>query len=129
MVAIRRTSLPLLFLALALSGCMNGPDGQSAAKDGNLAYNGASNGTHSSSFEAEGTCSLHISSNIGSGRVDVVLRTPSGTTVEGSAAGPGQKDVHAGDATGGQGTWTLTATRSGSGFATFSGQYLARADC
>jgi hypothetical protein len=126
-------SLPLLaclVIALALSGCAggnasNGPDGQSASGGGNLAYNGASNGSHSDTFDASGTCELQLNANLGSGTVKVTLTSPSGDSVSGSFSGPGQTSKTYGDATGSDGTWTLKAERSGG----FTGQYTASAVC
>jgi hypothetical protein len=125
-----RPLLALAILALALSGCSgggvdNGPGGQSAAGGGNLAYNGASDGTHTDTVESDGSCSLHVSANLGSGSVKVTLRTSEGTTVEKTVGGPGQFDGNVGDASGGAGDWTLTAARSGG----FTGQYAAHAEC
>src|SRR5687768_16333039 len=72
-------SLLLALCALALStfsGCAgdgggvdNGPGGQSAAGGGSLAYNGASDGSHTETVESDGSCTLHVSANLGSGSV------------------------------------------------------------
>ncbi|HUR25881.1 MAG TPA: hypothetical protein VM327_07715 [Candidatus Thermoplasmatota archaeon] len=125
-----RPLLALAVLALAMSGCAgadvsNGPGGQSAAGEGSLAYNGASDGTQTDSFESDGSCELHLAANLGSGSVTVTLRTSTGTTVDKTVSGPGQYDGTVGDASGTAGTWTLKAVRSGG----FTGQYAAHAEC
>lgn len=125
-----RGILACLSLVL-LAGCTasNGADGQSAGGGGNLAYNGASNGSHTDSFESDGSCVLHLSANLGSGKVTVTLRTAEGTTVQANAAGPGQVSKAFGEATGSPGTWTLRAERTNNDFGPFSGQYAASATC
>lgn len=126
---MRTLLIPLTLLALAFAGCSNSPEGQSAADGGSLAYNGASNGSHSDEVESDGSCTLHIAGNLGSGKVTVTLTTSSGTTVQGSIEGPGQKDTAVGDASGPAGTWTLTAERTSTSMGPFSGQYVAHAEC
>ena len=125
-----RSLLAVALIALVLSGCagqdvQNGPDGQSVAGEGSLAYNGASDGTQSDTVESDGSCSLHVSANLGSGSVKVTLRTTEGTTVEKTVSGPGQFGGTVGDASGAAGDWKLTAVRSGG----FTGQYAAHAEC
>lgn len=116
-------------LAVLLAGCSdnasNDANGQSAAGGGNLAYNGASDGTQTDSFDSDGSCELYVSANLGSGSVKVTLRTSSGTTVDKTVSGPGQFAGAVGDASGSAGTWTLQAVRSGG----FTGQYAVSADC
>jgi hypothetical protein len=128
---LRSLALLSVLTAFAMAGCAeggsvsNGPDGQSAAGGGNLAYNGASNGSHTDTFEGSGTCELQLNANLGSGTVKVTLTSPSGETATGSYSGPGQTSKTYGDATGSEGTWTLKAERSGG----FTGQYTASAIC
>ena len=128
---MRSLALFSVLAAFALAGCTegggvsNGPDGQSAAGGGNLAYNGASNGSHTDTFESSGTCELQLNANLGSGTVKVTLTAPSGATVTGSYTGPGQTSKTYGDATGPEGIWTLKAERSGG----FTGQYTASGVC
>ncbi|MEA3136434.1 MAG: hypothetical protein QOC71_715 [Thermoplasmata archaeon] len=132
---MRTLLLATLILGLALAGCSgkndvsNGPDGQTVAGGGSLTYNGASNGSHTDDVESDGSCSLHLTANVGMGKVKVTLTTLEGTTVDQTVSGPGQFDGTVGDASGKAGTWTLKAERSGDTYGSFSGQYTARAVC
>jgi hypothetical protein len=113
-------------LAVLMAGCAsNDSNGQSAGGGGNLAYNGASDGTQTDNFESDGSCELYVSANLGSGSVKVTLRTSTGSTVDKTVTGPGQFAGTVGDATGPAGGWTLQAVRSGG----FTGQYAVTADC
>lgn len=119
------TLLSILVLAPVLAGCTNDANGQSSQGEGSLAYNGASDGRQTDSFASDGSCELHVSANLGSGKLQVTLRTLEGTTVEKTVNGPGQFAGTVGDARGSAGTWTLQAVRSGG----FTGQYALHAQC
>jgi hypothetical protein len=137
-IPVKAILLATLVLGLALAGCAgngnggkvsNGPDGQSVAGGGSLTYNGASPGSHTDAVDSDGSCSLHVTANIGMGKVKVTLTALEGTTVEKTVSGPGQFDGNVGEASGKAGTWTLKAERSGDTFGSFSGQYTANAIC
>jgi hypothetical protein len=114
-----------LIASFALAGCSNDAGGQSAAQDGNLAYNGASPGSHSSKFECDGGGTVSLGANLGSGSVTVTVKDSAGKTVYSKTASTvGQtSDNKEVQGTGGQ--WTVSATR-GSGF---TGQYGIDVSC
>lgn len=125
----------LAVLALLLAGCSNSPDGQTAEAEGSLAYNGASTGTHQSDpFECDGSANVHLSANVGSGRVSVSVRDSTGRAVfTRTVEGPGQTSDSQ-DASGTAGDWSISVTRSGSSGVpgapgSFSGQYAIHVDC
>ena len=107
----------------------NGPNGQSCSGDGSLLFNGSSNGTHSKTFACSGSGPFAAAANVGSGQVTITVKDGAGAQVYGHTfKGPGQE----GDSTqlsGASGTWTITATRAGSTFGSFSGQYSAGVNC
>ena len=125
-----------LLATLLLSGCSasNGPGGQSARADGSLAYNGSATGSDSDDFECDGTGSIHIGANLGSGKISVRLRDGAGTTAyQQTVESPGQ-DAESSPVSGAAGQWTLTVTRSTSAglynpYPSFSGQYGVHVDC
>ena len=116
---------------LLLAGCAggdgvsNGPDGQSAAQDGNLAYNGASSGSHSSKFDCDGSAEVTFGSNLGGGGVTVTVKDAAGKTVYSKTANNVGQASDTKDVSGSDGEWTVSATRT-SGFA---GQYGVTVDC
>lgn len=126
---LRPPTLVLVTLGIvALAGCTNGPGGQSAANGSNLAFNGASTGSHSTHF----TCTsgtLQVAANLGSGNVRITLTDANGKSLYGNTfSGPGQSaDEKA--VSGASGQWTLTATRDAGTYGSFSGQYAAHVDC
>ena len=128
LIVLLTAALAAVLLAGCSDGVSNGPDGQSASGGGNLAYNGASNGTQTDTFESDGSCDLVVSANLGSGRVVFTL-TGAGSSTSKEVSGPGQYADTAGTLSGAAGTWTLKAERSSNSYGTFSGQYAVTADC
>lgn len=119
--------LAALLAALALAGCSasNGPDGQSAAAQGSLAYNGASSGSQSHTFTCGASGHFSLSSNLGSGSVTITVKDGAGKSIHTKTVdGPGQSSEDT-TITGASGTWEITATRA----AGFSGQYAANVSC
>src|SRR5687768_8972426 len=123
-----RSLLAVVLIALLLSGCSNasnGPGGQSAASDGNLAYNGSSSGSHSSKFDCDGSGEASVSGNLGSGSVAVTVKDSAGKTVYSKTMnGPGQV-AESKDISGTAGEWTVSAARATG----FTGQYALAVDC
>jgi hypothetical protein len=119
--------LSALLLALALSGCSasNGPGGQSASGHGSLAYNGASSGSHSNSFECSGSAEVDFSANLGSGSVSVTVKDSAGKTVYSKSYGGVGESAESKSVTGASGTWQVSATRTSG----FSGQYAVSVSC
>lgn len=129
-------SFPLLVAfacAVLLSGCSasQGAGGQEASAPGNLAYQGASAGSHSSKFDCDGSGTVSVGAQLGSGSVTIKVLDGNGATVyskEFSGAGQGadSKSVE-----GAAGKWTLSAQRESGGMAGggWSGQYGVDAKC
>ena len=125
-----------LMAALLLSGCTasQGADGQQAAAGGSLAYQGASAGEHSSTFDCDsGEASVSVGGQLGSGSVTVTVRDADGATVyTRTFNGPGQSaDSRRSDA-GEPGEWTVSASRrAGSDMygGGWSGQYGISVAC
>lgn len=127
---------PLLFAVLctlALAGCSasQGAGGQEASAPGNLAYQGAAEGQHQSTFECDGSALVSVGAQLGSGSVTVKVKDGDGATVYTKEfSGPGQS----GDSRtvqGASGEWTIMAERDGDPLygGGWSGQYGVDAEC
>ncbi len=122
----------VLLITASLSGCTasNSPDGQTAATAGSLAYNGASVGSHTSTpRECDGSGTVSLTYNLGSGSVTFAVKDGAGTQVWSntySNVGQGSDSV---SVSGAAGDWVLEATRSGGQYGSFSGQYGGSIDC
>ncbi|MFA5944859.1 MAG: hypothetical protein WC876_10380 [Candidatus Thermoplasmatota archaeon] len=117
--------LACVLISLSVAGCANGPNGQSASDGGSLAYNGASSGSHNSSFDCDGSGEAAFAANLGGGSATVTVKDAAGKTVYSKTAnGPGQT-AETKDITGTAGTWTVSASRTSG----FSGQYALDVDC
>jgi hypothetical protein len=133
-------ALAIAFAVLA-SGCAdrggdgpsasNGPGGQSASSgQGELAYNGASNGSHSDTFECDGTAAVDIAGNLGSGTLQIRVTDAAGRVHSHTVSGPGQASEHEDLRDGwAAGTWTVSAMRSSNSYGAFSGQYAISVEC
>ena len=119
----------LLLIALALAGCSNSGAGQEGRAEGTLAYNGASNGSHTETFESDGSCDLHVAANLGSGRVRISLVDGAGGETSQDIEGPGPTSDNSASLSGEPGTWTLRAERTSNSYGAFTGQYVATATC
>jgi hypothetical protein len=121
-----RTPIPALVLACLATALLAGCAG---APGGNLTYNGASNGTQQTTFQCDGSGKASFSANLGSGQVSVTAKDPTGKVAYiNKAVAPGQ-NADSGDVVGVKGTWELTATRSGTMYGPFSGQYAFHVEC
>lgn len=116
-------------VAILVSGCTNDAGGQSMAHSGNLAYNGATPGTHHTTLDCGSEGTFTWIGNLGSGQVDI--RVLDGDDVQKfsiiySKVGQSSdsKPVF-----GAAGEWTLTATRESSGVGGWNGQYDAHLEC
>lgn len=119
-------------LLTALSGCTvsNGPDGQAGSSEGALAYNGASEGSHSSQpFDCDGTGKVSLTYNLGSGSIDVTVTDGAGTTVWSKTFSNTGQGGDSESITGTEGAWVVKVTRSSGTFGGFSGQYAVNVDC
>lgn len=127
-VALRAFLLLASLSAVLFAGCTsdNSGDGQSAQGEGALAYNGASSGTQSDSFDCGGSADISVSANLGSGSLTFTVSDGAGKQVYSkSTSGAGQIADSKEDVKGTSGTWTVKAVR-GSGF---TGQYAAAVSC
>jgi hypothetical protein len=122
-------------LALAmflLAGCavQNSSDGQTASGKGTLSYNGASNGSHTSKpFSCDGSGQININHNMGSGSLEVTVKTGTHTAYSKTFSSVGQAS-RSDSFQGPSGDYIITATRSGGSIgAGFSGQYNINAAC
>jgi hypothetical protein len=122
--------LVLLFLA----GCSasQGADGQQASAPGSLAYQGASTGQHQSTFQCDGSGTISVGAQMGSGSLTVTLRDAAGTTAYSRTFSGASQSSDSRGVMGAEGTWTLAAQRS-SGSSQFgggwSGQYGISVQC
>lgn len=113
-------------LAASFAGCANGGTGQSYAGEGQLAFNGSGAGTEGPrGFECDGTGTLQVGANIGSGSLTVTVKDAAGKTLyTKTLTGPGQS-ADSKTLTGGAGTWSLQGQRNSQ----FTGQYSANVSC
>lgn len=128
--------LPLLLalmLALLLSGCSasQGPGGQEASAPGNLAYQGASPGQHQSRFDCDGSGTVSVGAQLGSGSVTVKVLDADGATVYSREFSGAGQSADSRAVQGAAGQWTLSAERDGDSLygGGWSGQYGIDAKC
>ena len=126
--------LVALLCALLLSGCSasQGANGQEASAPGNLAYQGASAGKHQSKFDCDdGTATVSVGAQLGSGSVTVKVVDAAGATVYSREFSGAGQSADSRAVEGASGEWTLSAERDSDALygGGWSGQYGIDAKC
>jgi hypothetical protein len=120
---LRFASLFLLVAAVAAAGCMG-------TGKADLSYDGHENGTHQQTAPCSADGTVRGSGKIDTGQVDITVVDGSSNQIF-SHTYTGSFDNVAESFHGASGTWSITATRSGSGVvgSPFSGHYAFTLSC
>src|SRR5688500_4953590 len=114
--------------AALLSGCSGGKDpcegSQIAEGGGSLAFSGSCSGSHSSTFDCDGSAKLVAAVYLTGGEVVLTVEDAGGATVYSKTRGTAILSDEA-EVTGTAGAWTVTAERKDDA----TGQYALQVDC
>ena len=120
--------LAALLCTLLLAGCSasQGAGGQEASAPGNLAYQGASEGRHQSTFDCDdGSGTVSVGAQLGSGSVTVKVLDGDGDTVYSKEFSGAGQSADSRAVNGAAGEWTVSAERDADSLygGGWSGQY------